>query len=326
MIVIDLHEILAQASLYEYVSQYVDLQYRCGQYWGLSPFQSEETPSFSLNESKKVWKDFSSGKGGNLITFIMEYKHLSFHDAVHELLAWLNLPDDSYTPPLKIVQFMKRYIGHKTLKKDCFHEPLPESVLRKYSNKPIKMWENEGISLEKCAEFGILYDPYEDSAIIPIRDAEGRLINISRRTLDPNYKQLGIPKYIYKYPMGTTDFFYAWYKSKDEIQSKKEVIVVEGAKSVIKLYEYGYRNSVAALTSHLNEAQAKILAKTGCSVVIAFDKDVQPYKDQYIRWLTRLCPIYYTLDREGLLGEKDSPVDKGKEVWEKLYETKIRVR
>ena len=325
MITIDLHELLEQSDLYTYVSQYVDLEYRGGEYWGLSPFNPEKTPSFSLNNEKQVWKDFSSGKGGNIITFIMEYDSCSPRTAIEKLVTWLNLPDGSYAPPPGIVRIMKKYAREKDREEPKSHIILPESELSKYEQVPIMDWEAEGISSKMCKEFEICYDPYEEAIIIPIRDSDGALINICRRTTDPRYKEIGIPKYIYKYHMGTVDFFYGWYKSKKDILEKREVVVVEGAKSVMKLYGYGYKNSVAALTSHINEKQMKILAKSGCAVIIAFDKDAKPFKDENIKKLRRYCPVFYTFDREGLLGEKDAPVDKGKEVWERLYQSKIRL-
>lgn len=126
--------------------------------------------------------------------------------------------------------------------------------------------------------------------------------------------------------MGALDFFYGWHKSLPTITEKKEVIVVEGAKSVMKLSQYGYGNSVAALTSHICKAQFEILLKAGYDVVFAFDKDVNPFNDKYIKQLKRFCKVYCVIDYKGLLGEKDSPVDQGKSVWEELYQSRVRMR
>lgn len=320
-------EILEQADLYEYVSQYVDMEKRGREFWGLSPFQPEHTPSFSIDDEKGVWKDFSSGKGGNIIDFIVAYDGCSVGEAIGKLLSWMGIEPGEYTPRPESVKYMKRYRRRKNgLKQLPPKTELPKSSLDKFVRAPIKLWNDEGIAQETCDEFEIRYDPYEEAIIIPIRDGEGRLVNFCRRTTDPNYKILGIPKYIYKYPIGTIDFFYAWHKSKEEILQKKEVIIVEGAKSVMKLYQYGYRNSVAALTSHINEHQLLPLIKAGCSVVIAFDKGVFPYNDKNIRRLLKFCPVYYTLDRTGLLEDKDAPVDKGAAVWQELYENRIKMR
>lgn len=63
----------------------IELQYRNGEWWGLSPFKKEKTPSFSINEEKQNFYDFSSGKGGNLLQFIMDLRHCSLSSAVKEL-------------------------------------------------------------------------------------------------------------------------------------------------------------------------------------------------------------------------------------------------
>ena len=320
-------ELLEQADIFEYISQYVELEKRGNEYWGLSPFQAEKTPSFSVNAEKQVWKDFSSGKGGNIIDFIVNYDNCTVGEAIRKLLAWLDIPPGEYTPRLETVKYMRKYRRRRNgLTPLPPKAELPQSALDKYLKTLIKLWNDEGISQEICDEFEIRYDPYEEAIIIPIRDNDGRLVNICRRTTDPNYKLFGIPKYIYKYPMGQIDFLYGWYKSQEEILQKKEVIIVEGAKSVMKLYQYGYRNAVAALTSHLNEHQLLPLIKAGCDVVIAFGKDAKPYNDNNIKRLRRFCQLYCVLDKTGLLGEKDAPVDKGKEVWIQLYENRVKLR
>lgn len=322
-----IREILEQSDLYDYVSQYVDLELKGKEYWGLSPFQEENTPSFSLNEEKQLWKDFSSGKGGNIVDFITEYHKCSVGEAIKKLLSWLNISESEYVPKSDTIRYMKKY----KRRKNSFSllppkKALSESELDKYEKSKIELWIDEGIDQQTCDEFEIRYDPYDESIIIPIRDNSGRLVNICRRTTDPNYKIYGIPKYIYKYPMGQTDFLYGWAKSKDFIVSKKEVIIAEGAKSVMKLYQFGYKNSVAALTSHLNEHQILPLIKLGYDVVIAFDKDAKPYEDQNIKRLKKFCAVYLALDRHNFLDNKDSPVDKGKSVWDQIYQERIRLR
>ena len=91
--------------------------------------------------------------------------------------------------------------------------------------------------------------------------------------------------------MGQIDFLYGWYKSQEEILQKKEVIIVEGAKSVMKLYQYGYRNAVAALTSHLNEHQLLPLIKAGCDVVIALIRTQNPTMTIY----QTIAPVLSTI-------------------------------
>ena len=89
---------------------------------------------------------------------------------------------------------------------------------------------------------------------------------------------------------------------------------------------WGIHNTGAILTSHLNPHQMKILACLAYRVVFALDKDVEVREDHNIKRLKQFVKVEYTWDMENLLDEKDSPVDKGIEVWEKLYEGRLSWR
>lgn len=316
----DLQEILEQASLLDYVSQYIELNLDNGEYWGLSPFKDEQTPSFSVHPDKNVFKDFSSGKSGNIIDFICLYHKCSVREAILKLKEFLKIDDMEYTPPPQIVRELKKFKPSRKQKKPKIkHKILDDRILEKYEKRDIQEWEYEGIRRETYERYDVVYDPYYQTIVIPIYDLVGKLINLCLRTTDPNYKEFGIPKYIYKYELGVLDFFYGWYKNFHSIQKKKQIILVEGAKSVMKLEQWGYDNAIAILTSHLNEHQLKILVKYGFDVVVAFDKDAEPYKDENIQKLKRFCKVFIIKDTKKLLDEKDSPCDKGLEIWERLY-------
>lgn len=89
---------------------------------------------------------------------------------------------------------------------------------------------------------------------------------------------------------------------------------------------WGYHNTGAVLTSHLNPNQLKILAKLGVRVVFALDKGVNIREDENIKRLRRYVTVEYVWDKDDLLDEKMSPVDAGREVWETLYEGRYRYR
>ena len=125
--------------------------------------------------------------------------------------------------------------------------------------------------------------------------------------------------YIYYYTYHT-------YKCQQEIKKKREIILFEGAKSVMMADTWGIHNTGAILTSHLNPHQMKILACLAYRVVFALDKDVEVREDHNIKRLKQFVKVEYTWDMENLLDEKDSPVDKGIEVWEKLYEGRLSWR
>lgn len=111
-----------------------------------------------------------------------------------------------------------------------------------------------------------------------------------------------------------------------DILQKREVIIFEGAKSVMIADSWGIKNTAAILTSHLSSLQMKILAKLGVRVVFALDKEIVIRDDPNIAKLKRYVTTEYLWDKDGLLDEKDSPVDRGVETFMKLYEGRLRYR
>ena len=124
-------------------------------------------------------------------------------------------------------------------------------------------------------------------------------------------------------PWGELKTIYGLAENREFIVQKHEIILFEGCKSVLMADTWGIRNTAAILTSHLNQNQADLLARLGCRVVFALDKDVDILQDRNIRRLKQFVGVEYLKDTYGLLGEKDSPVDKGSETFEKLYKRRL---
>ena len=110
------------------------------------------------------------------------------------------------------------------------------------------------------------------------------------------------------------------------IREKGEIILFEGCKSVLLADTYGVHNTGAILTSHLNPNQMKLLVSLGCRVVFALDKDVCIKDDHNIKRLKQFVNVEYIWDKEDLLGDKDSPVDRGQDTWKKLYDGRLSWR
>lgn len=312
-------ELIEQASLADYVAQYTDLTLIKDEWWGISPLSKKDTdPSFSIRG--KMYYDFSAGCGGNILDFIQRHDHCDFKTALNTLIEWLGLTDEAITDPPQIVTSLRSF-KHGARRTKCNQRRLmDESELDQYKCKSFHWWDDEGLTSDVIAPYGIGYDRRDECITIPVRTNDGQLINILCRTTKEHAKALGIPKYIYKYKLGTLDFFWGWYENYSNIRRKKEVILVEGAKSVMKLAAMGFDNAVAVMTSHLSDEQMKFLVRDGVDVVVAFDKDVDPTKDDNIRRLSKYCRVYISVDRYSLLDEKDSPCDKGIEAWMKIYE------
>ena len=329
-------EILEQIPIEEYIGQYVDLQQRGREFWGLSPFKDEKTPSFSVRPGDSnhpgIFCDFSSGHGGNLIEFVKLYHNVSVAKAVCMLKQYAGINDDgeqtgeiSRLNAAKIARKFKPV--NRKLAKPVYKILNPKYMDNfEFDRDKLQLWADEGISWDVMQKRGVRYDALSDRIVYPIKNLNGDIISVCGRTCDPDFKSKRLPKYIYFQQMGTVDTFYGFSDHKDSILDKKEFIIFEGAKSVMLAEGWGIDNAGAALTSHLNEHQYKVLVKLGVRIVIAFDKDAKPNEDENIQKLKHFVPVEIVRDTGELLGEKDSPVDKGFDVWQKLYNERRRLK
>ena len=194
-----------------------------------------------------------------------------------------------------------------------------------FNLEKLSCWVDEGISEQSLRKFQIRYDPHGNNILYPVRDEEGNILVIGARTLDPDWKRKRMRKYVYLSKWGTNTALWGLFENKESIQNSKEIIIFEGAKSVMKCDTWGIGNTVAALTSRLNEHQLRMLIKLGCHVVIGFDKGVDPEKDPCVRKLRHFVPVSAILDDKGLLQDKDAPVDAGKDVFDILYKDRMRL-
>lgn len=332
----ELEELIESVDIVEYISQFTELEQRGREYWGLSPLKQEYTPSFSVDPEQQCFFDFSSGKSGGIIQFIKSYYNCSTYYAIKKL--------EEYAGVSGIILSSKRLAATKTCKKyraknksdllqDVHLKKLPDRVMDKYpfDIDALKIWIDEGISEEVLREFDVRYDPITDRIVYPIRNISGEIINIGARTLDPNYKAKGVRKYSYIQGWGGgMDIIYGLYEHLEAVKKAGYLILFEGAKSVLKAASWGVNNTGAILTSHLNPHQIRVLLSTCClnnvAVIFALDKDVNIADDNNIQKLKRYMNVYYLKDTENLLDEKDSPVDKGFEIFKTLCRNKIKLR
>ena len=326
-------ELLDQIDIVDYISQYVELEQKGDEWWGISPFTDppERTPSFSVRRENRSWYDFSSGRAGNALTFTKFYFGCGGREAYEKLGSYLGLDEGQLVPRRKLTattvcrQFLPQKSSQKT------GEPIklaPDYMIRYDQNlERVQLWRDEGISDDILRKFSVCYDHFSNRIVYPIRDLSGTIVNIGGRALDPDYKEKGQRKYnyFYKWPAGM-NLLYGLYENLDHIREKREVIVFEGCKSVLKAASWGIDQCAAALTSHLSPAQMKILLTLGVDVVFAFDKDVNIRQDHNIEKLRHYCNVFYLYDRDNLLDEKDSPVDQGMETFLTLYEGRLRYR
>ena len=319
-------DLINKCDIYSYISQFIDLELKNGEYWGLSPFKSENTPSFSVNTEKQVFKDFSSGKSGNIITFVMEYYKCNFVQALEILKKYFNIKEDiNYIHSPTIVTILKQFQPKPKKNKHIDRKILPENYMDNFDKIKIKDWEDEGISPKIIDKYMVRYDSEKETIVFPIWDNNGNFINIKARNVGKHWKELNKPKYYYYYKLGTLDYLWGLNFKREDIKKSNEVIIFEGEKSVMKMESWGINNCVALCSGNLNDEQLILLYKLGVNVVIALDKDKNCLKDNNIKKLARFCNVEIIVDEDNLLDEKDSPCDKGLEIWKKLYNERRRI-
>lgn len=326
----ELQDLLNSIDIVEFISQFVDLEEKNGEFWGLSCFKEEKTPSFSVRQNPPVFYDYSSGIGGNLFTFVREYYKCSGREAVAILERYAGMEGVLLNKRAKLAATVtcKRFAKPKTTQKASTATILPDDYMTRYEKRDDKMevWRKEGISDASMDKFQVYYDGFSDRLVYPIRNVDGKIVNIGGRTLDPLWKEKKQRKYCYFFSWGTMDTIYGLAENLTDIKEKREIIIFEGCKSVLVADTWGIHNTAAILTSHLNPHQLKILVKLGVRVVFALDKDVKVRDDRNISKLKRYVNVEYLWDYRDLLDAKDAPVDKGIEVFKKLYEQRLKYK
>jgi hypothetical protein len=221
---------------------------------------------------------------------------------------------------------------------------LPEyspNVLDCFVNLHPQEWLNDGISAEAMDKFNISYSISHNKIIIPHYDADGRLIGIRGRALNEwevenigKYTPLRIEQNWYKHPLSMN--LYGLNITKENIRKRGVCFLVESEKAVMQMESFSFPNCSAAICgSNFNKYQLNILMKTCCptEIILCFDKEELPGEDKYFNKLYNICKKYgqycnfsFIYDREGLLDLKESPTDRGEEVFVKLLEKRVRVK
>lgn len=325
----DVSELIDSIDIVKYIEDTCNVELTRGsdgELWCLSPLSNERTPSFSVDPENQTFYCFSTGQGGGLPQFIMALKKVRFHQAVDIMKEYTGVQDEIQTGQVKRLQasqIARRYSLRQPRRQESTAKPLPPDVMDRYEWNPAKLqtWVDEGISLDTMREFGVRYDPYSDRIVVPIRDIQGNIVNVHGRTIDPDWKEKKLRKYTFFFSQGSVNTIYGFWENREEIMKSRAILLFEGEKSVLKAKEMGYPNTGALLTSHLSDNQFKILIKLGLRrVVFCLDSDVDVRLDHNVKKLRSYTQVEYVTNRWHLLGPKEAPVDRGKEVFDRLYE------
>ncbi len=324
---VDIEDVLERVPIEDYIRQYVDLHEDGNELFGVCPLHTDTDPSFSVTPSAGKWYCFGCGKGGTLVSFVMRYHRIGYEQALERICAFSGVSGDCVDKRISAVRVIKAYQPRRNAAKQPTYRVLEPDHMSRFQTdwNKAKIWEDEGISRESMTKFMVRYSALDNRLVFPVRSPTGQIINVCGRTLDPQYKEKNLRKYTYLQSMGVLDTIYGLYENHDEIIRRKEIILFEGPKSVMKADSWGIGNTAAVLTNHVNPHQIRLLIKLGVRVVIAFDANVNPASDKEIKKLKRYVSVEAVRNQGGVLQEKDDPVDAGREVWEMLYERRLRL-
>ena len=297
-----LTELTERNDIVDVVSGYVRLGKKSGSnLFGLCPFHSEKTPSFSVSPDKQIYHCFGCGKGGGVINFIMEIENLSFPEAVEFLAkrAGMQMPQEENdreskkrsrmlslnrdaarffyeqlsSPPGEAARayMAKRRIGGATAKNFGigFAPDSWDSLEETMREKGYSAFEMFDAGLVRKGKNGGFYDTFRNRLMFPVIDVRGNVIGFSGRILGD-----GEPKY-----MNSPETL-VFNKSRNlfalNLAKKSKsgyIILSEGNIDVVSLHQAGFDSAVASLGTSLTAEQARLISRYTNQVIIAYDKD-----------------------------------------------------
>lgn len=219
-------------------------------------------------------------------------------------------------------------------------EAYDPSVMASFIKTYPPEWLEDNISEEAMDKYDIRYSISQNKIIIPHYDVDGRLIGIRGRALNPwdieqgKYKPIQANGILYRHELSLN--LYGLYENKENISKYGYCLIAEGEKSVLQAESFSMPNcTVAVGGSNFNKFQMQLLMRSAApsNIVICFDKEELPNEDYYFNKLYNMCKKYnsqanfsFIYDTDDLLELKDSPFDKGEEVFKKLLEKRVIVK
>src|SRR5262245_35368971 len=310
-----LDELRARLQVSEVVGRRVKLK-RAGREWkGLSPFNQEKTPSFTVNDQKGFYKDFSSGKSGDIFTFLMETEGLTFPEAVERLAGFAGVPMPKVSPEAEAQEQRRRTLHDIVELAAKFFEDMlaaragaiargyladrgldPATQLKfRIGYAPAERFAlkealgRQGVSVPDMVEAGLLisgddipvpFDRFRERVMFPITDLRGRVVALGGRALDKDApaKYLNSPE-TPLFHKGAT--LYNGAAARAAAHSGAAVIAVEGYVDVIAMVTAGFEATVAPLGTALTEDQLALLWKMADEPTLCFDGDAAGRRAAY---------------------------------------------
>ena len=347
-------EIKARNDIVDVIGSYISLNEK---YKGLCPFHDDHTPSFSVHPDKQIYKCFSCGESGNVITFVEKFNQVSFAEALSILAERAGIRLDIATPK-KVNSHLEKYyeindtvnkyfknnlisnvgkeardyLSKRKIDKDIINEfniglatsnKLTSILEKKYDIKDL-------LEIDITKEInGKYYDTFQNRITFPIIDENNNIVGFSgRKYLSDEMKDDRLPKYsnskentIFK-KSGT---FYNINNALPNIKKSKEIIITEGFMDTIRMASIGYKNVIAIMGTAFNQMHLDKILKYKCKVVMNLDQD-EAGVEATIKIGDEL--IKHNLDVSVIVFDdyKDSDeyiINKGKDAFDTAYKNRI---
>jgi DNA primase len=306
-----IEQIFATARIEEVIGEYVQLKKSGSNLKGLSPFNQEKSPSFMVSPAKQIFKDFSSGKGGSVVTFLMELEQMSYPEALRWIAKKYNIevPEEREQTPEELAAgnhreavflisdvankwfqeqlheteegravglsyFRERGFTEETIKKfQLGYSPEASDAFAKYAiSSKYNEKALEDSGISMNGERG-WYDRFRGRVMFPIHSVSGRVLGFGGRILKNNVKAA---KYLNspENPIyHKSKVLYGLYQAKQEIVKRDEAYLVEGYTDVISFHQNGVQNVVSSSGTALTEGQIVMLKRYSSNITLLYDGD-----------------------------------------------------
>jgi len=298
------------ARVEEVIGEFVQLKKAGSNFKGLSPFVDEKSPSFMVSPVKQIWKDFSTGKGGNAISFLMEHEHYTYPEAIKWLAKKYNIEiEETEQSSEEKAQMNEResLFLVSTYAKDYFHDIMLNSNKGKaiglsyfkergFRDDIIKTFElgycldewdaftkaalAKGYDLKYLASTGLTivkenrqFDRFKGRVLFPIHSMSGRILGFGGRILTADKKAA---KYLNSPESDIyhkSKILYGLFQAKKEIAKQDNCYLVEGYTDVISFHQSGIENVVASSGTALTSDQIRLVNRLTKNITVLFDGD-----------------------------------------------------
>ena len=298
------------ARLEEVIGDFVQLKKSGSNFKGLSPFSNEKTPSFMVSPAKQIWKDFSSGKGGNVVSFLMEHEHFTFPEAIKFLAKKYNIEveETQQTNEQKEAASLRESMYAVTdFAQSFFSKMLTESQEGK--NIGLTYFQERGFTAESIGRFHLGYSPdqwdaftkvaldagfqeeflissgltiqkgekqfdrFKGRVMFPIHSMSGRVMGFGGRILKQDKQAAKYVNSPESEVYQKSKVLYGLYQAKQHIAKQSNCYLVEGYTDVIQMHQVGIQNVVSSSGTALTPDQVRLIRRLTDTITLLFDGD-----------------------------------------------------